>query len=155
MLIRSPDQHVPHAQHAAVTDYTYAIDYAIGGLDPTAYHATGIVLHATTSVLVYVFAWLTLGAVAGAAPCRALCHRLGAAALFAAHPLASETVACLEPQRIAAAWVPRRRHRVHPRGHAPPAPTSAGPSSSRSRGWPAPPAGRPALFACCRCTTGC
>ncbi len=29
-----------------LTDYSFAIDYAIGGLEPASYHATGIVLHA-------------------------------------------------------------------------------------------------------------
>ena len=91
-----------------LTDYTYAIDYAIGGLDPAAYHATGIVLHTITSLLVYVFAWLLLGL-------PSLTPRYGrarlaiaaaAAALFAAHPLASETVAYVSSrsEALVAVW---------------------------------------------------
>ena len=91
-----------------LTDYTYAIDYAIGGLDPSAYHATGIVLHATTTVLVYVFAWLTLG-LPSLAPRYGRARfaiALAAAALFAAHPLASETVAYISSrsESLAGMW---------------------------------------------------
>ena len=91
-----------------LTDYTYAIDYAIGGLDPSAYHATGIVLHVITSVLVYVFAWLTLG-LPSLAPRYGRARfaiALAAAALFAAHPLASETVAYISSrsESLAGMW---------------------------------------------------
>ncbi|HSP96718.1 MAG TPA: hypothetical protein VL049_05675 [Candidatus Dormibacteraeota bacterium] len=91
-----------------LTDYTYAIDYAIGGLKPTTYHATGIVLHVCTALLAYVLAWLILGL-------PSLTPRYGgarraiawaAAALFAVHPLASETVAYISSrsESLAAMW---------------------------------------------------
>jgi len=78
-----------------LTDYSLAINYAIGGLETWPYHLTHILLHAANTLLVYAIAWLTLS-MPGLAP-RYGAGRLpiawAAAALFAAHPLASETVA--------------------------------------------------------------
>jgi len=78
-----------------LTDYTFAINYAIAGLDPWPYHLTNMLLHALNGLLVYAIAWQTL-----ALPVlvqRYGMARLGiawvAAALFIAHPLATETVA--------------------------------------------------------------
>jgi hypothetical protein len=78
-----------------LTDYSYALDYAVGEYSPRPYHATNILLHAINVLLLYCLVWLTLGL-------RALAARYGAwrawialvaAAGFAAHPLATETVA--------------------------------------------------------------
>jgi len=78
-----------------LTDYTYAINYAIGGLDPFSFHLTNVLLHAVNGVLVYAIAWLTLGLPVFAARYGAGRRAIAfaAAALFAAHPLATETVA--------------------------------------------------------------
>jgi Tfp pilus assembly protein PilF len=91
-----------------LTDYTYAIDYAIGGYDPTIYHATGIILHICTALLVYAFAWLLLG-LPSLAPRYGAARRgiaWAAAALFAVHPLGSETVAYISSrsESLAAMW---------------------------------------------------
>src|SRR5512143_2303767 len=91
-----------------LTDYTYAIDDAIGGLKPTTYHATGIVLHVCTALLAYVFAWLLLG-LPSLSPRYGGARRAiawAAAALFAVHPLASETVAYISSrsESLAAMW---------------------------------------------------
>ncbi len=91
-----------------LTDYSYAVNYAIGALSPRPYHATHLLLHAANTALVYAIAWLSLGA-------PALAGRYGAArraiawagaALFAAHPLASETVAYVSSRSeiLAAFW---------------------------------------------------
>lgn len=78
-----------------LTDYSYAINYAIGEYSPRPYHATNILLHAINALLFYFLVWQTLGL-------RALVGRYGAwrawislvaAAGFAVHPLATETVA--------------------------------------------------------------
>jgi tetratricopeptide (TPR) repeat protein len=78
-----------------LTDYTYAINYAIGGLDTFSFHLTNVLLHAVNGVLVYAIAWLTLGLPVFAARYGAARRAIAfaAAALFVAHPLATETVA--------------------------------------------------------------
>ncbi|MBX3025570.1 hypothetical protein KF840_11755 [bacterium] len=91
-----------------LTDYSYAINYAIGGYAPTPYHATGIILHVCTALLVYALAWLLLGLPSLAPRYGAARHRIAwaAAALFAAHPLASEAVAYISSrsESLAAVW---------------------------------------------------
>ncbi len=78
-----------------LTDFSFAVDYAVGQLSPYSYHLTNVLLHGLNAVLTYVLAWLTLGT-------PWLVNRYGrqrgaiawvAAALFTVHPLASETVA--------------------------------------------------------------
>jgi hypothetical protein len=78
-----------------VTDYTLGIDYAIAGLDPWPYHLTNMLLHAANVLLLYAIAWrtLTLPRLAARYGGAARLIAWAAAALFAAHPLASETVA--------------------------------------------------------------
>jgi hypothetical protein len=77
-----------------LTDYSYAINYALGGLDTLSYHLTNVLLHALNGLVVYAIAWLTFGL-------PVLARRYGAArqgiafaaaALFVVHPLATETV---------------------------------------------------------------
>jgi uncharacterized membrane protein YhaH (DUF805 family) len=78
-----------------LTDLTLALNYAWGGLQPRAYHLTNAILHAANGLLVYTVAVLALDSAAvglassGAVPWLAL----GAAALFVAHPLQTETAA--------------------------------------------------------------
>jgi tetratricopeptide (TPR) repeat protein len=95
-LIRSLDPRLYlHLSTRPLTDYTLAINYAIDGLEPWTFHLTNLLLHIGNAVLLYAIAWQTL-----ALP--ALAERYGAArrwiawaaaALFLAHPLATETVA--------------------------------------------------------------
>jgi tetratricopeptide (TPR) repeat protein len=67
-----------------LTTLTFALDYALHGLEPFGYHLVNVVLHAAVSVLVLVvFAAVT------ATPATAL----AAALLFAAHPVHTEAVA--------------------------------------------------------------
>jgi tetratricopeptide (TPR) repeat protein len=91
-----------------LTDYSYAINYAIGGLDPAVYHVTGVVLHVCTALLAYAMAWLILGLPSLVPRYGAGRQRIAwaAAALFAAHPLASETVAYISSrsESLAAMW---------------------------------------------------
>lgn len=78
-----------------LTDFSYALDYAVGAYTPRAYHVTSLALHAINAVLVYVLALITL-ALPALAPRYGAARQgiaLAAAALFAAHPLASESVA--------------------------------------------------------------
>ena len=92
-----------------LTDFSLAINYAMGGLDPWPYHLTNMLLHACNGVLLYVIAWATL-----ASP--ALAHRYGAAraliawaaaALFVVHPLATESVGYVSSRSevLAAFWI--------------------------------------------------
>lgn len=78
-----------------LSDFSFALNYAMSGLDTWSYHATSILLHVLNSLMVYGIAWATFGT----AP---LAHWYGAARrhlawaaalLFAVHPLASESVA--------------------------------------------------------------
>jgi protein O-mannosyl-transferase len=88
---------------------SFALDYLLGGLEPRVYHATSLALHALNAALVCVVARHLLrpalaprggeGAVALGA--------LGAALLFAVHPLRAETVAWISDRRdlLCAAFV--------------------------------------------------
>ncbi len=78
-----------------LTDFSFALNYAMGGLETWPYHLTNILLHVANGLLVYGIAWATFSS-------SALARRYGtsryvlavaAAALFVAHPLASESVA--------------------------------------------------------------
>jgi protein O-mannosyl-transferase len=66
-----------------LTVVTYAIDFTLWGGNPTAFHATNVVLHAATTVLVSLVAVELLGSSAAA---------LLAAAIFAVHPIHVEAV---------------------------------------------------------------
>jgi tetratricopeptide (TPR) repeat protein len=102
-----------------LTDFSYAIDYAFGKLDPWWFHVTNVLLHGLNAVLVYLLAWFALGlgriqpavmgarsrprgqaaksrkeaALSGLEGSDRMLVAWGAAAIFAAHPLATETVA--------------------------------------------------------------
>ena len=78
-----------------LTDYTFAINYAVAGLNTWPYHLTNMLLHAANGLLVYAIAFHTL-ALPVLAPRYGSARRViawAAAALFVAHPLATETVA--------------------------------------------------------------
>jgi len=66
------------------TLYTFAMNYAAGGLQPLGYHAVNVALHALACFLVWHFAWRIFADRSIAAV---------TAALFAVHPVHSEAVA--------------------------------------------------------------
>ena len=74
---------------------TFALNYAGGGLDPSGYHLTNVVVHGAASVLVFSLVLLTLrtplvgGAVSGPAK---LSLALFAALIFAVHPVQTQAV---------------------------------------------------------------
>jgi protein O-mannosyl-transferase len=92
-----------------LSDYSYAVNYAISGLDTWSYHLTSILLHAANVLLLYGIAWATFGTTPLVRRYGAVRRALAwaAAALFAAHPLASETVAYVSSRSevLAAFWM--------------------------------------------------
>jgi tetratricopeptide (TPR) repeat protein len=75
-----------------VMHLAYMLTYKVSGLDPWAYHAANVLLHATVSVLVF---WLALDVVrrAGAPGIDARWAALAAGLAYATHPVLSEAVA--------------------------------------------------------------
>jgi len=69
---------------------SYALDYALWGLDPRGFHATSVTLHAAAAVLVFLLARRLLGGRLGATV---------AAVLFAVHPVHVEAVAWLSARK--------------------------------------------------------
>ncbi|MEO8601329.1 MAG: hypothetical protein ABI629_02010, partial [bacterium] len=80
-----------------LSDFSFAINYAISGLSPRGFHLTNMLLHAFNVALLYLIALRTLGLPALSARYAAVGRSVawGAAALFAVHPLASESIAYL------------------------------------------------------------
>lgn len=79
------------------TQLSFALDWALWGLDPTGFHATNLLLHATAVVLTYALARRLLGG-----------HRLRAllaAALFSLHPVVSESLPAISRRQDALATV--------------------------------------------------
>jgi hypothetical protein len=83
-------------QARPLTNLSYAVDYVRTGLDPVAYHATNVALHATVVILLFVLIRQLSRDTAGVnARERLLDADLGAfvaAALFAVHPMMTEAV---------------------------------------------------------------
>ncbi|MBI1849873.1 MAG: glycosyltransferase family 39 protein [Planctomycetes bacterium] len=73
-------------QARALRDASYAIDLAIGGGGPAAFHVSNVVYHAIAALLVFAFARRAL---------RSDVASLVAAIVFAVHPVHSEAVASL------------------------------------------------------------
>jgi tetratricopeptide (TPR) repeat protein len=76
-----------------IVNLTLAIDYAFGGLDPRGYHATNLLLHAMSALLLFGVVRRTLRRTrfrAAAAPLA-----LATALLWGVHPLQTESVACV------------------------------------------------------------
>lgn len=73
-----------------VRSASYAMDYALSGLDPWGYHLINISLHGLSAVCVYLIARTLF-----ASPLAALC----AALLFAVHPIQTESVTYLSGRR--------------------------------------------------------
>lgn len=67
-----------------LTVSSYALNYAMGGLNPTGYHVVNVLLHALATALLYRLLARLFGAGFAAG---------GAAALFAVHPIHTEAVA--------------------------------------------------------------
>ncbi len=83
--------HMGHYQ--PITWLTYAADYAVAGLDPLAYHATSLLLHAATAVAFFLLARLALSS-SEVRHCSSVDFAsLTAALTFAVHPLRAESVA--------------------------------------------------------------
>jgi tetratricopeptide (TPR) repeat protein len=78
-----------------LVDFGFAINHALGGLDTWWFHFTNVAFHALNCILVYFLAivTMTLPAVAERYAERRQPIAWATAALFAVHPLASETVA--------------------------------------------------------------
>ena len=72
-----------------LTDFTFALDYAIAGLDPFPYHVTNLAIHLAAVLLVYAFTRRVL-AFGGLAKRESL--SLVVAAVFALHPLQTQAV---------------------------------------------------------------
>ena len=73
----------------ALTDFSFALNYAVGGLNPFFYHVINLALHLVVVVLVYLLAREVLG-LAGLSNRAGLV--LAVTALFALHPLQSQAV---------------------------------------------------------------
>ena len=72
------------SQWAPVTWMSYLVDYQIYGLKPWGYHLTNVILHITTTILLFLVLWRMTGELW---PCAFV------AAVFAIHPLHVESVA--------------------------------------------------------------
>src|SRR5262245_27046741 len=88
---------------------SFAVDHAMGGLDPRVFHATSLVLHGVNAALVCVVARRLLTLAGGERAATRLsaavevtgadAGALGAALLFALHPLRAETVTWISDRR--------------------------------------------------------
>ena len=82
--------------HRPIPSYTFAVNYALHGLDPRGYHAINIAIHLVNGWLVWwVVHWI--GRRTGPRPCRAGSAAgdgiaLAAAALWLVHPLTTQAV---------------------------------------------------------------
>jgi len=76
-VLRDPGLYRP------LTIFTYALNYAVSGLSPVAFHATNVALHAATAVMVLLLAVELLGPTVAA---------FAAGAIFAVHPIHAEAV---------------------------------------------------------------
>jgi tetratricopeptide (TPR) repeat protein len=81
----------PGIAYRPVRTFSYMVDHAFGGgIRPAVFHASNLIHHAAASLGLFVLARLLIGSTAGA---------LGAAAVFAVHPLNSESVAYVSGRR--------------------------------------------------------
>ena len=111
-----PGQASYNRQYRPLTTLSFALNHALGGLDPVGYHAVNVLLHAVVCVLLAV----VLGGVTGRPRLAGL-----AALLFAAHPVHTEAVASVvgRAEELAAllglgAWWLVLRSRSAARGRA-------------------------------------
>lgn len=87
-VVLSPPRDTPVAGRPVV-NASFALSYAAGGLDPRGYRAANVALHAACAWLLFL---LLRGALRARGAASAGGVALAAAALFVAHPLASECV---------------------------------------------------------------
>ena len=76
--LRQLDRQQTGRQYRPVAEISFALDYALWGLNELGYHVTSILVHMANSVLVYFLAYRVLRRHKGAALC---------GLLFAAHPI--------------------------------------------------------------------
>lgn len=81
-----------------VTLWLWALDFRFGGDDPAIYHATNVALHFGATACLYWLAWLVMPPVPARRPVA-----FGAAAVFAVHPLATQSVAYVTQRSTSAA----------------------------------------------------
>ncbi len=83
-------QQTGRLSYRAIRTVSYAIDYAIGGMNPTVFHASNITYHALTVLVVFRLVQALTGASRAA---------FLAALLFATHPIQTDAVAYLSGRR--------------------------------------------------------
>ncbi len=85
--------HLPYQLHRPLLFLSFALNYRAGGLDPFGYHLVNVALHALNVLLLAVLAasWIERGAGAGQSRTSERAVWL-AAALFALHPVQTESV---------------------------------------------------------------
>jgi protein O-mannosyl-transferase len=90
--------HLGHYQ--PLTYLSYAIEYSLFGLDPRIFHATNILLHAASAVLLFFLAIRLLAlALPALSPRHVPLLAAGAALIWAVHPLRVESVAWITERR--------------------------------------------------------
>lgn len=70
---------------------TFAINYAIGGLNVAGYHIVNLAIHITNGILIYFLIFLTLARNGSLKP-KAKKLAIYAAFLFAVHPIQTQSV---------------------------------------------------------------
>jgi hypothetical protein len=78
-------------RNRGVTLVTFALNYRMGGLDTTGYHAVNIAIHILNAILAYFFVLATLG-FAGLGPARSRGAAAFSALIFAIHPIQTQAV---------------------------------------------------------------
>lgn len=94
---------VIHSNWHPLTIFSYAIDYAIWGLDPFGYHLVNNILHAINTALVFILALrltaLSTGGETNRPATFELASAMVAALLFGLHPLHVESVAWVSERK--------------------------------------------------------
>ncbi|HMB70853.1 MAG TPA: tetratricopeptide repeat protein, partial [bacterium] len=80
----------PHHYRGIAVLWTWAVDFRLHGEDPTGYHVTNIAIHLANVLLLYRLAWLLMAGMRARGPAA-----FAAAAVFAVHPLATQSVTYL------------------------------------------------------------
>ena len=81
---------IDNAPYRPLRWISYAIDYRFSGLNPVAYHASNIILHCVTAIILY----LTIAALTGSGR-----TAFFAACLFAVHPVHTDSVTYISGRR--------------------------------------------------------